>query len=152
MECVELAGEERGGHEVPSATIESLGEEGASACEVDEAYVGVGGAEDVAIPAFECRAGDDESHTFRARFAKSASDGFEPSLPVFIGQRNARRHASDILRRVESVALDESDVQCVGESFTDDSLPRTGDAHDHVPRGPRAVLVHGRTGALDSLP
>lgn len=150
LECLELAAKEPRRHEVTGAMLESIGEKGTIAGEVDETNLGIRVAQDIAISALERRAGDDESHPVRARVVKSGGDGFEPPLPVLIGQRDAGRHASDILRRVESVAFDEFEVQRVGESFTDHSLPRAGDTHDHVPCGPRARLVHGRNRALSS--
>ena len=115
----------------------------ASRCEEHEAHV-TGVAEQIAVPAGQRRAGDDDV----VRAAQLLADAGQPGPAVVVGQRMTRRHLGDVGRRVQRVGVDEHGADGVGDRLADRGLARPGDAHDDD----STVRAHGVGRSIGSQP
>jgi hypothetical protein len=58
------------------------------------------------------------------------SKSLKPRRSIFVGERNTRVHASDVLGRVEIVGLHEAPADCRAEGSSNRRLASAGNAHD----------------------
>ena len=90
-----------------------------------------GPSQPVAIDPLQGAAGSHDALVAERRRAHRLTHGVEPAGPQFVGKRLPTRHALDILRRMQPVALDVVCTDGLGQGGTDRRLSATGNAHDH---------------------
>ena len=126
LEGCQLRVEEGGRHEFVGAPGQVVGDDGAGTVEVDEERARCVDAQSVAVPAPQCRTGDERGGSA----AELGRDRGQPRHPVGIGERNARGHLRLVLRGVQVIAVDECDPESLGDLPADDGLARPRHPHD----------------------
>ena len=110
FERAELARHHVGAHEVAGSLERPVASGRGVECEEHESHV-TGVAEQIAVPAGQRRAGDDDV----ARGAQLLADAGQPGPAVVVGQRMTRRHLGDVGRWVQRVGVDEHGSDGVGD-------------------------------------
>ncbi len=143
LERAELARHHVGAHVVAGALERPVASGRGVEFEEHESDV-TGVAEQIAVPAGQRRAGDDDV----ARAAQLLADACQPGPAVVVGQRLTRRHLDDVGRWVQRVGVDEHGSDGAGDGLADRRLARAGDAHDDD----STVRGHGVGRSIGSQP
>src|SRR5262245_25889442 len=115
VDCPELAVEQGGWHEMPVACRQPARDQVPPALKIDDADIGALANQDIAIGAFERRAGDGAMIPDAPRRVDPGGNAMQPGPAVLIGQRLAGVHLPDVGLRVEPVAVLVDPVQPVRE-------------------------------------
>src|SRR6266513_2762067 len=109
-------------------------------------------AQDVAIGSLECGACYYQTGAGILCLAQSRGEGAKPHLPILVGQRDSRLHASHIFSGMVLIALDEIDTERAGERRADHALAGSGDTHHNVKTFVHQLLFEGnwRVGISES--
>ena len=140
----QLAVEQCGRHEMTAALGQSLADELRRPLEVDQDHLRPIADEDVAIAAFQGRAGHDARLAVRPPIVNPLRDASQPGQAVGIGERRAALHLLDVFGRMQRIAFLVGPAQFRGQPRRDRGLAAAGDAHHHHDHRPvvSCMLVH----------
>ena len=131
----QLAGQERGRHEVAFAALHALADQVGAAVEVDEQHPALRLGEQLAVALLERGAGEDGALAGRGLGGHPVLDLLQPGPAVLVLQGNALGHLVDVGLRVELVRLGAGPAKLLGQGRRDGGLAGAGNAHHHQVRG-----------------
>src|SRR5262245_15103644 len=131
FQCRELAVEQRGGHEMPIACRQPPCDQVPRALQIDDADIAALANQDIAIGAFERRAGDGPVIPDAPRRVDPGGNAMQPGPAVLVSQRLAGVHLPDVGLWVEPVAVLVDPVQPVRKHRRNRTLAATRDSHHH---------------------
>jgi hypothetical protein len=126
---LELAVEERRGHEVIGARGEPAGNEIAVAFEENDAHVAPAADKNIAIGALERRAGNDAVLAVQSRRVDPLGNGAQLRPAIRVIERFAVMHLLDVRLRMEPVTVFVDPMKAMREHSGDGAFARPGDAH-----------------------
>lgn len=107
FESVDLASQQRRGHEMAVASYQMFGDQVATATQIDQPYLRTVADDDLAIGSFECGGRDDARLLLGALSIDPTSDTLQPWQTVGVRERNAGVHLGDVCFRMKRIALHE---------------------------------------------
>ena len=141
LQRLELAVQQARRHEMSFAPGEPVGDQGLRAVEKDDPHIVAAVHQDIAIGAFQRRAGDHDMAAGLADPVDLVGDRLQPRPAVFVGERMAGAHLGDVAGGMKPVAVLEGPAQAFGEVVGDGAFARAGHAH-HDQRAGRFVGVY----------